>query len=114
MWGIELDVLLMISLASFRVTRLIVFDKITEFIRAPFFDIVMDGEESFFVPKSTGLKKWIGGLLDCYWCTGFWVSLGLFSLVKLLPEIGEPIIVVFAIAGLASFIESINSRLVGD
>jgi hypothetical protein len=114
MWGIELEVLLFFGLASFRVTRLIVFDKITEFFRAPFFDIVTEGEESFFVPKKTGLKKWIGGLLDCYWCTGFWVSLFLLSLVKIMPEIGEPVIVLFAIAGLASLLESINSKLLGD
>lgn len=114
MWGIELDFLFFISLASFRVTRLLVFDTIAEFIRAPFFDVVTEGDEIYFVPKETGVKKWIGGLLECYWCTGFWVSLSLLSLAKLLPEIGEPIIAVFAIAGLASLIESINSKLLGD
>ncbi len=24
--------------------------------------------------KGKGLRKWIGELLSCYWCTGVWVS----------------------------------------
>ena len=55
------------------------FDKITEFIRQPFFDEIEEENEEgaievFYLPKRTPIKKFIGELLSCYWCTGVWVS----------------------------------------
>lgn len=103
---------IILALACFRMTRLIVFDKITEFIRTPFFDEVEEENENgqteiYFMPKSTPLKKFMGTLLSCYWCTGVWVAAGLTAGYYLLPTIMSPIILVFAIAGLAAIVESL-------
>lgn len=104
--------LLILSLACFRLTRLIVFDKITEFIREPFFDEISeeteDGEiEIYYLPKKSGIKKFIGELLSCYWCTGIWVSIFIVALVYLNPVVLTPVILVLAIAGFASLFELI-------
>jgi hypothetical protein len=100
---------LLLGLASFRLTRLIVFDKITEFLRSPFFDEVEQEEngvkEIYIVPKKGGIKGWIGELLSCYWCTGVWVSIILVCLYFFIPNWSGPIISVLAVAGLASFFE---------
>ncbi|WP_075981414.1 DUF1360 domain-containing protein [Bacillus massilinigeriensis] len=110
--GITLLDFLLISLASFRLTRLIVFDKITEFIRAPFFDEVIETnenglEESYLVPKKTLIRGFIGELLGCYWCTGIWSSLFLCIVYFVWPSISIPLILILAVAGLAALVESI-------
>jgi len=56
------DALLM-ALAAFRVTRLIVYDKISRWFRDLF-----DGTD-------TGLRHTIHDLLACPWCIGFWSAL---------------------------------------
>src|SRR4051794_4817724 len=110
----NMDILnfIILALASFRVTRLIVFDKITEIIRNPFFDEIEEENEEgdmevFYVPKGTPVKKFIGELLSCYWCTGVWVSAFVVSGYLLLPVIFVPLILVLAVAGLAAILESL-------
>lgn len=102
---------LLFSVATFRLTRLLVFDTITEWIRMPFMDERKeknaDGEvEIYYVPKENGVLGWIGALISCYWCTGIWVSLGLFILRIYLPVFYHSMILIFAIAGLAALLET--------
>ena len=104
--------LVLLSLASFRLTRLLVFDKITEFIRTPFFREINEeneyGEmEVYYLPKEKGVKKFFGELLSCYWCTGIWTSTGIVCISLLYPDHSFPIILILGIAGFASIIESI-------
>ncbi|WP_077211211.1 DUF1360 domain-containing protein [Bacillus dakarensis] len=106
--GLELVI---ISFASFRLTRLIVFDKITEFIRAPFFEEVFEvneegEEEVYFVPKKGRMKGFIGELISCYWCTGIWSSVGLCLFYLFWPSIATPILIILAVAGIAAVIET--------
>lgn len=110
--------LLLLSLASFRLTRLLIFDKITEFIRAPFFDEIQEenvnGEiEIYYLPKKTGIKKFLGELLSCYWCTGIWASAGIVSLFLLSPYFSTTMILILAVAGLASIVETIVQYFIG-
>jgi hypothetical protein len=113
-WGFSLEVILIISLASFRLTRLIVFDKITEFIRSPFFDEVMEDDEIFLVAKPTGIKKWVGEMLSCYWCTGIWVSAFLVVGQMFFLPLFKPLTLILAIAAIASVIETIISKWLGE
>jgi len=111
--------LAVLALASFRLTRLLVYDKITEFIRRPFFDEVKeldsDGEsEIYLIPKNGVLGKTFGELLSCYWCTGMWSSLFLYLLYFFYPAFGISIIFVLAIAGLAAIIETILQRFINE
>ncbi len=106
----ELSEFIILALACFRLTRLIVFDKITEFIRSPFFDEITEvneqgNEEIYYVPKASPLKKFIGELLSCYWCTGIWVSAGVIISYYLYPAFFGPVLIIFAAAGLAAIIE---------
>jgi hypothetical protein len=108
--------LALIALASFRLTRLIVFDKITEFIREPFFDVFKEENEDgvieeYYLPKKTGVKKFLGELLSCYWCTGIWASALIVVGSELSPTYSSPIILILAVAGIASILESFVQRL---
>ncbi len=108
--------LFLLILASFRLTRLIVFDQITEFIRGIFLEEVKeqnkDGQiEVYIVPKSGKIRRFFGELISCYWCTGVWVAIFLTILYYFFPSICEPFVLVFAIAGAASLIEAVLQRL---
>lgn len=107
---------ILLSLASFRLTRLIVYDKITAFLRKPFFDEVEEKNEKgeveiYIIPKKSGIKGWIGELLSCYWCTGIWSAIIIVAALFFFPYWSNPVIVVLAVAGLASLIETIVQRL---
>ncbi|OCA84239.1 sporulation protein [Bacillus sp. FJAT-27225] len=114
MGNFTLNILLIIGLASFRLTRLLVFDKIAEFIRAPFIEEVIEGDEVYSVPRKGPIRSWIGKLLSCYWCTGVWVSAGLLASYVFLPKAGIAVIVIFAVAAISGIIETIIGRLLGD
>lgn len=108
---------LLLGLSSFRVTRLIVLDKIAAFIRKHFMEEIEEqndkGEiEEYIVVKGTGLRGWIGELLSCYWCTGVWVTTGLFFLLTFYPIAGKPVIIIFAAAGAAGILESIVAKII--
>lgn len=100
-----------LSLAVFRLTRIIVVDKIGAFIRKPFMEELEEvneaGEiEEYIVLKGNGIRKFFGELLSCYWCTGFWVSLVLVLLTMYAPlSITQPFIYLLAIAGVAGILE---------
>ena len=105
------------SCATFRLTRLIVYDKITAFLRRPFIEEVHinepDGTVSTYMKvKGKGIQKWIGELLSCYWCTGVWVSAFLLLLYYFVPKVAEPLILLLAVAGAAAIIETVISRFI--
>ncbi|RIW30202.1 DUF1360 domain-containing protein [Bacillus salacetis] len=107
--------LIIMGLAVFRLTHLIVYDKITEFLRSPFFDEVEEKDERgklevYLVPKQTLIRGWIGELLSCYWCTGIWAAGGLYALFIFLPAVANPLLVILAAAGFASIIETVIQR----
>ncbi|HDX9589450.1 TPA: DUF1360 domain-containing protein [Bacillus pseudomycoides] len=107
------------SFAVFRLTRLLVFDKITSFIRAPFIEEIQiteeDGSVSTYMKiKEAGLRKFLGELLSCYWCTGIWVSALLLLCYEWIPKVAEPIILLLAVAGAAAIIETIVIRWLNE
>ncbi|MFD2679729.1 DUF1360 domain-containing protein [Bacillus seohaeanensis] len=111
--------LLIMGLAVFRMTHLIVFDKITEFLRAPFFDeekeISESGEEEIYlIPKKGGWKGFIAELISCYWCTGIWVTVGLYIGYSWIPIIAGPFITILAVAGVAAILESVVQHLISE
>lgn len=101
--------LVILILASFRLTHLIVYDNITWFIRDPFLMIAQVTDENGnkvqqIHIKGKGLRRWIGTLLVCHWCVGIWSALLLVTLYYLVP-FSSYIILGFAVAGVASIIE---------
>lgn len=95
-----------IALAAFRLTHLLTYDKIFDFVRDAFMD-VRAGHE--VMPRST-VRRLFAELLECIWCTGMWaapIMLTAFSL----GIWGRFIVYVFAIAGVAALIQIITSAI---
>lgn len=102
--------LVILMLASFRLTHLIVYDKITSFLRAPFVEekeeMAENGEIYSTVHiKGSGLRYWIGSLLVCHWCVGIWSTAAIVLIYAWFPAV-YPLLVILAVAGGASFLES--------
>jgi hypothetical protein len=96
----------MLILASYRFTHLIVFDKITEFIRNPFMikkrvEYAKGKMKTKKIPKSN-----FGYLLNCYWCAGIWSAIIMAIGYIYLPQIAIPIIFIFSIAGAQAILET--------
>ena len=88
-------------------------------MRAPFIEELQIKEEdgtvsTYMKIKGTGIRKFIGELLNCYWCTGIWISAFLLLGYTCIPKVVEPMIMLFAIAGFAAIIETIVSRLMEE
>ncbi|MGE5675020.1 MAG: DUF1360 domain-containing protein [Mycobacterium leprae] len=81
--------LLLLILASFRLTHLIVFDGITEPIR-----------------EFLANRPFLGPLVQCHWCMGVWVSGFLLLLHFLWPPVGNVLILLLAVAGGQALLES--------
>lgn len=107
------------SLATFRLTRLLVFDQIMNPFRKIFIEEIEyvdeSGNKSIYVkPKSGYIRNFIGELLSCYWCTGIWCSIFFFCLNWWNEQIAEIFITIFAIAGMGAFIETMILRMIRD
>lgn len=87
-----------LALATFRVTRLLVHDLVMDFIR------------DLFASSTHGLGLSMHDLLDCPWCTGAWVSLGIGYIYFLLP-IAWPILFILAIAGIGTLLTILASLM---
>ncbi|HEY4510964.1 MAG TPA: DUF1360 domain-containing protein [Candidatus Paceibacterota bacterium] len=114
--GIPLFDVLLMSLAIFRVTRLVVYDRITAFLRDIFLRsrTVRDAEGREVVERVSyinGPLRTIHDLLDCPWCVGVWVALAtLFS--YLVFSFAWYVIFLLAIAGAGSFLQ-VFSNMIG-
>lgn len=77
---VNLTVLVLLALAAYRVTRLIVIDAIFDETREWFFkklDFKKVKGSDTFVSRNLVAQK-LSYLLQCTWCTGVWVSTGIY------------------------------------
>ncbi len=73
--SLSLFELVLIALASFRLTRLFVYDTITAFFRDQFYDVraKRNGAEVLEKPAA-GPRRTLADLVSCPWCMGMWVT----------------------------------------
>ncbi|MDD5197465.1 MAG: DUF1360 domain-containing protein [Candidatus Gracilibacteria bacterium] len=83
---------LLLSFATFRLIRLLTYDKITNFVRA------------YFGSKDHSLGRTIFELLICPWCSGIWSALLLIAIFTLF-SFGWFFILLLSVAGFASFLQ---------
>lgn len=105
----------LIALAVFRITRLLVYDRITLFLRDSFLRsrVIKDDAGNTLVERvsyKTGPFRTIHDLFDCPWCVGVWVSLAVvFSYFVF--SFAWYVIFFLAVAGLGSLLQLAGSLI---
>ena len=67
---------IVMSLATFRLIRLVTFDKVTYFFRVMFLDVFGDTAAK----PAAGFRRAVSELIECIWCTGTWAALVVLAL----------------------------------
>jgi hypothetical protein len=96
----KLQDFIIVTLAAYRMTRLLVYDKVLDFIR----DVIIKNksESGFF--QSTRY------FLTCPWCAGLWMTFFVIVLYLFIP-FGKLFVYILAIAGVASFLHVVITLL---
>ncbi len=101
----------LVTLASWRLTRLFVSDAITKFFREQFWDVVKVGKGLSLEKPKVGPRRTLADLLSCVWCVGLWMSSTVIFFYLLTPYAIFPV-AMLAVAAVASFLQ-IFANLVG-
>lgn len=109
-----LDIVLMV-LATQRLTRLLVYDKITRWFRELFVYkrelIAEDGSRWIeLIPFGRGVRHTIHDLLSCPWCIGVWAALVVVFAYFMFPWAWY-VIFMLAVAGAASFVQIVINAI---
>jgi hypothetical protein len=84
--------LIVLTLASYRLTRIVVFEKIFKYAR----DFIRSNNKFYFFST-------LQFIVTCPWCAGVWMVLVMVVFFYLIPY-GDLLAYILAIAGMASFI----------
>lgn len=108
---LELVDYVLITLASWRVVRLFLYDAITKFVREQFWDLVKVGRGYKLEKPVTGPRRTIADLMSCPWCFGIWAAAMVTFFYLITPYAIYPV-VFLALSSVATFMQ-ILSNLVG-
>ena len=93
-----------LSLATFRITRLFVYDKITSFFREQFYNARVTKTGTILEKPVTGARRTLADLLSCPWCFGVWAGTMVVFFYELTPYAWYPILIL-AISGVGSTLQ---------
>jgi hypothetical protein len=92
--------LVLLSVGTYKLSRLIAKDRIMSFMRAPFTRLQGESErpgELSEEPRGSGLQHAIGELLVCPYCLGQWVGTGFLATYIREPRVARTVAAAFAI-----------------
>lgn len=99
---------LILTLATLRMTRLFVYDKITAFFREQFYDVVELKTKRYLEKPTRGPRRTMADLLSCVWCFGLWAGATITFFYYLTPYAYFPILF-FAVAGAGSLLQLLGN-----
>jgi hypothetical protein len=104
---IEAPDLLLIGVASHKLSRLIAKDKVTRPLRAPFTELEGEGGPSELEESSrgSGVRKAIGDLLICPYCLDLWVVAGFAVGLLFVPRLTRFLAAVFSALTISDFLQ---------
>jgi len=105
--------LVLLSLATLRIGRLIAYDLVTEPIRAPFAKTVPDetGAGESVEPRGSGVQRALGQLISCPICAGTWVAAFLVYALIAFPQPARIFLALTAAIGLAEILNGLIEAL---
>ncbi|MDX1664736.1 MAG: DUF1360 domain-containing protein [Candidatus Promineifilaceae bacterium] len=84
--------LALLGVATYRFSRLVTYDRVTQVLRLPFIERgegyrQIEGTQE--QPAGHGLRRSLGQLLNCSWCTSIWAGTFNVAIFTLFPRIGR-------------------------
>ncbi len=106
---IEAQDLVLFSLATQKLSRVITKGKVTTALRAPFTEIEGKGGAGELEERARGrgLQRAIGELLTCPFCIGTWIASGFIYGTLFSPRATRAVASIFAVAGVADFLQQL-------
>lgn len=108
--------LVLIGLATARLTDIISTDEAMKWLREPFVRMerteIADREVEVRVGRGDGWRRVIGEMLSCPWCVCVWVAAGLSYVYFLFPSMTWLFILVMAVAQVGSLLQSLGTIIV--
>ncbi len=101
----------LITLASFRIIRAVIYDKIFAFFREQFYDASEYKGQVVLSKPERGPRRTLADLLSCPWCFGVWAAAMVSFFYLLTPYAFYPTLFL-ALSAVASFLQ-ILSNLIG-
>lgn len=102
---------LLITFATWRVTRFFVYDAMTKFLREQFWDLKKVGKGFELEKPKFGPRRTIADLMSCPWCFSVW-SAAMLIFFYLLSTYAVFVITILAVSAVATFLQ-LCSNLVG-
>lgn len=109
---IRLSDILLLGLATQKVSRLVTKSRVTSVIRAPFtkYEGSAGSGEVEERPRGRGLRRAIGELVSCPFCMGTWMACaGIVGLVSR-PRLTRALASIFAVSSVADFAQQIYCK----
>ena len=99
--------LVLVGVASHKISRLVSKDKITAVARAPFTEFQEKGEAAEVEERArgTGLRRAVGELLICPYCLGLWIAAGLHIGLLFAPRTTRFVATVFGSLTISDFLQ---------
>jgi Protein of unknown function (DUF1360) len=100
----------LITLASWRVIRLFVYDPITKWFREQFYDVKKVGKGYVLEKPKFGPRRTVADLLSCPWCFGVWAA-AMVVFFYLLTPYAYYITIFLAVSSVATFLQLLTNMI---
>lgn len=100
--------LAMLGVATYRLSRLISYDRVTSILREPFVESGVGYEQiegTQEEPKGRGLQRSLGQLLNCSWCVSVWAGTFNTTLYTFFPRIGRLFLMSLMASGISELLD---------
>lgn len=100
--------LALLGFATFRLGRMVAWDRVTEPLRYPFARTVPDGTGAgeSVEPRGEGARQALGQLISCPICSGTWIAAGLVYFLYAWPGPAHVFLAILAAVGAAELLNS--------
>lgn len=107
--------LVLLGLATFRLGRMVAYDKVIETFRLPFTETTPDpsGMGKTVSPRNgeSGVVRALGELLSCPICAGTWIAAALTYALSLAPRPTRAFLTIMSAVGMAELLNSATEAL---
>jgi hypothetical protein len=99
--------LALLAAATYKLSRIITKDRVTSFLRSPFtrYDGEAGPSEVSEQPRGRGVRRAVGELLVCPYCTAQWVATALVAGYAREPDATRTVAGVFAVVAASDFLQ---------